>query len=178
MQSDLTTAITISRARRAEAPQLAKLAATTFIDTFGHLYRPEDLQAFLSNSRSEQRYLRMIEDARMGLWVAGPDPGAPIGYAVVGPCKLPVEGLESTAGEVQELYVRSDCHGQQIGTRLLAVALDWLAAERFSPLYVGVWSENLGAQRLYGRYGFEKVGEYGFAVGDHVDREFILKRQG
>jgi ribosomal protein S18 acetylase RimI-like enzyme len=39
-----------------------------------------------------------------------------------------------------------------------------------------VWSENFGAQRFYGRYGFEKVGEYGFRVGNTVDHEFILKR--
>jgi diamine N-acetyltransferase len=39
-----------------------------------------------------------------------------------------------------------------------------------------VWSENLGAQRFYGRYGFDKVGEYGFVVGKTIDREFILKR--
>jgi diamine N-acetyltransferase len=166
----------VRRAVASDVAQLAKLAASTFIETFGHLYEPKDLQAFLSNSRSEERYLRMLTDQRMGLWLATVKQGEPIGYAVVGPCKLPVENLESTAGEVQELYVLSQYHGQQLGTRLLMEALAWLAAERFAPLYVGVWSENLGAQRLYQRFGFEKVGEYGFAVGDHIDHEFILKR--
>jgi RimJ/RimL family protein N-acetyltransferase len=41
---------------------------------------------------------------------------------------------------------------------------------------VGVWSENVGAQRLYARYGFEKIGEYDFPVGAQLDREFILKQ--
>jgi hypothetical protein len=39
-----------------------------------------------------------------------------------------------------------------------------------------VWSENHGAQRLYARYGFDKIGEYGFPVGQTIDREFILKQ--
>ena len=40
-----------------------------------------------------------------------------------------------------------------------------------------MWSENFGAQRFYGREGFEKVGEYGFRVGATVDHEFILRRR-
>ena len=53
----------------------------------------------------------------------------------------------------------------------------WLL-ERDGPrtLWIGVWSENLGAQRFYGRYGFEKVGEYLFPVGNTNDHEFILRR--
>jgi diamine N-acetyltransferase len=58
----------------------------------------------------------------------------------------------------------------------LSQALAWLDARGRLPLYVGVWSQNLGAQRLYGRFGFHKVGEYDFPVGRHVDREFILER--
>jgi RimJ/RimL family protein N-acetyltransferase len=56
------------------------------------------------------------------------------------------------------------------------VRLEWLAAQGYSPLYVGVWSGNSGAQRLYGRFGFEKIGEYDFPVGEHLDREYILRR--
>jgi diamine N-acetyltransferase len=167
---------TIRRASAADAARVAALAAATFRETFGHLYQPEDLQSFLSSARSEERYRRLLTDSRMGLWLALAERDEPIGYAVAGPCKLPVEGLEATAGEVQELYLRADHHGHQIGTRLLTAALDWLAAERFTPLYVGVWSENPGAQRLYERFGFHKAGEYGFPVGNHIDREFILKR--
>jgi RimJ/RimL family protein N-acetyltransferase len=39
-----------------------------------------------------------------------------------------------------------------------------------------VWSENFGAQRLYARYGFTRVGDYFFPVGEHRDHEFILRR--
>ncbi|HEX7011643.1 MAG TPA: GNAT family N-acetyltransferase [Steroidobacteraceae bacterium] len=168
--------ISIRRAEAADAATIARLGAATFTETFGHLYQPEDLQAFLSSSRSEERYVRMLESPRTGLWLAVANGNEPIGYAVAGACKLPVENLEPDAGEVQELYVISRYHGRRLGTTLLETALEWLEAERFSPLYVGVWSENFGAQRLYGRYGFEKVGEYGFPVGDHIDREFILRR--
>jgi ribosomal protein S18 acetylase RimI-like enzyme len=170
-------AITIRPAEASDIVPLARLAAATFTETFGHLYQPKDLQTFLETSRSAERYRRMFEDARMRLWIAvAAEEEEPIGYVVAGRCKLPVTDLEPTAGEVQELYVRSEYHGREIGTRLLTTALDWLASENYAPLYVGVWSENFGAQRLYGRFGFSKVGEYDFPVGEHLDREFILKR--
>ena len=41
----------------------------------------------------------------------------------------------------------------------MEIGLEWLGAQRQVPIYVGVWSENHGAQRFYGRYGFNKVGE-------------------
>jgi diamine N-acetyltransferase len=95
---------------------------------------------------------------------------------VVGACKLPIENREPTAGEIQQLYVLARYHNLRLGTRLMDLGLEWLEAQGRTPLYIGVWSENLGAQRFYGRYGFEKVGEYGFPVGKTIDREFILKR--
>jgi RimJ/RimL family protein N-acetyltransferase len=75
------------------------------------------------------------------------------------------------------LYLLATAQGGCLGTRLLVMMLDWLAAQVYSPLYVGVWSGNLGAQRLYGRFGFDKIGEYDFPVGEHLDREFILRQR-
>ena len=43
-------------------------------------------------------------------------------------------------------------------------------------VWIGVWSENYGAQRLYRRFGFDKAGEYEFVVGETRDREFIFRR--
>ncbi len=56
----------------------------------------------------------------------------------------------------------------------------WTGCRSAGPrdVWIGVWSENHGALRFYGRHGFEKAGEYGFRVGTTVDREFILRRSG
>lgn len=167
--------VTIRRARREDAAAVAGLAAATFEETFGHLYSRRDLEAFLADARSEAIYAELIADADVRVTLATHD-DEPVGYAVAGVCKLPVPDLEPTAGEVRELYLLSDHQGRGLGTRMLEEALQWLEEEGYGPLYVGVWSDNVGAQRLYGRYGFEKAGEYDFPVGQHLDREYILKR--
>lgn len=167
---------TTRRATAGDAAALAELGAATFVETFGHLYPAEDLQTFLAKSHTPESWLRTLTDPGRATWIAEHRNGRKIGFIVVGACKLPVQDLEITAGEVQQLYVLAEFHNLRLGTRLMELGLEWLAGQDRSPLYVGVWSENYGAQRFYARYGFNKVGEYGFTVGSTVDREFILKR--
>lgn len=165
----------IRRAVASDAQTLAVLGAATFTETFGHLYPPQDLQSFLDEAHTARSWAQKLADPRRATWIAALDASA-VGFITVGACKLPVENLQSTAGEIQQLYVLARHHNLRLGTQLMSRGLEWLEAEGHAPLYIGVWSENYGAQRFYGRYGFSKVGEYGFPVGGTVDREFILCR--
>ncbi|HEX7047756.1 MAG TPA: GNAT family N-acetyltransferase [Gammaproteobacteria bacterium] len=166
----------IRRATTNDAGMLAALGAATFSGTFGHLYREEDLQAFLDESHSVTAWARTLADPDRAVWVAVFADDTPIGFITVGACKLPIENCEPLAGEIHQLYVLAQYHNLRLGSRLMDIGLEWLEAQGRTPLYIGVWSENLGAQRFYGRHGFSKIGEYGFKVGETVDREFILKR--
>jgi ribosomal protein S18 acetylase RimI-like enzyme len=164
----------VRRATTADAVELARLAESTFTETFGHLYPPDDLASFVQ-SYTPAACLEILADPRLAYWLLGADDQSAVGFALAGYCKLPVANLEPTAGELRQLYVRRSHQARGFGTRLFEAALAWLE-QHYSPLYIGVWSNNLGAQRFYGRYGFVKVGEYGFPVGRTVDREFILRR--
>lgn len=168
--------ISIRSATRADAATLAALGRATFTETFGHLYPSEDLQAFLAAAHSLGAWERTLADERRAVWLALLADGTPVGFIAAGDCKLPMDAREARAGEVQQLYVLARYHDRRIGSRLMQIGLDWLDAQGHEPLYVGVWSENLGAQRFYRRYGFDRIGEYGFVVGSTVDREFILRR--
>jgi ribosomal protein S18 acetylase RimI-like enzyme len=152
------------------------LGATTFTETFGHLYPPEDLQLFLAGSHSPDAWTHTLTDPTRAVWIVELANVGAIAFLVAGACKLPVENREASSGEIQQLYVLSQHQNLRLGSRLMDVGLEWLEEQGRTPTYIGVWSENFGAQRFYGRYGFAKVGEYGFPVGSTVDREFILKR--
>ena len=168
-------AFTIRRASKDDAAAIGHLAEATFTETFGHLYPPEDLAAYVASAYSKNGCLEALADPRMAYWLAEAEGGRAVGFALAGYCKLPVDALEPAAGELLQLYVRLGYQSRGLGARLFEAALEWLEA-RNSPVYVGVWSENHGAQRFYGRYGFVKVGEYGFQVGKTIDREFIFRR--
>jgi hypothetical protein len=78
----------IRRATSDDAATLAELGRVTFIEAFGHLYTPEDLQAFVNDSHSVAAYAHALEHPRYALWLAEHD-GVAIGYAQAGPCGLP-----------------------------------------------------------------------------------------
>ena len=169
------SAPTIRRATPADAAVLSELGARTFIETFGHLYPEEDLRGFLDAAHSPAYYLRAIDDPDNALWIAEVD-GAAIGYAMAGCCTLPHDHVAEGDGELKRLYVAQAARNGGIGARLFAEAMRWLERDGPRTLWIGVWSENHGAQRFYARHGFVHVGEYEFPVGGVRDREFILRR--
>jgi len=166
--------IAIRRATAGDAPALAVLGRETFTETFGHLYPPKDLAGFLDAAHSPEHYADVARDPGSALWIAEADDRA-VGYAEAGPCLIPHAEITPDCGELQRLYVRREVQGGGLGVRLLETALHWLERPG-RRLWIGCWSENYGAQRLYARYGFSKVGEYEFSVGDSRDLEFILAR--
>lgn len=165
----------LRRAVASDADALTALGRETFTATFGHLYPAEDLSAFLDAAHTPAQYAAWTADPAYGLWIAESD-GTPIGYALAGPNTLPHPDAAPGDGELKRIYVSRAAQGVGAGSRLLATALEWLnRLDR--PLWIGVWSENLGAQKLYERHGFVKAGEYEFHVGKTRDREFILRRE-
>ena len=84
--------------------------------------------------------------------------------------------MPDRSGELMRFYIDQRYRGAGLGGRLFEKALAWLH-ENFDHVYLSVYAENFGAQRFYERYGFEKVHEYHFMVGNHADPEFIMKRR-
>ncbi len=164
----------IRRAGDEDCEVLAELGRDTFVETFAHLYPPEDLSAFLEEAYAPEVFELFLAHPGHAMWIAEQD-GQAIGYVHAGPCALPHRDATDGCGEVKRLYVRRPFQSGGLGGRLLRTAMDWLEAPG-RVLWVGVWSQNHGAQRLYGRYGFAKVGEYRFPVGKTQDHEFIMRR--
>lgn len=169
----------IRPARADEAEALAALKLTTFretfIDGFAIPYPPADLAIFEAESYGTDAVAAELANPDVTTWVAEGD-GRLLGYAKVSACKLPHPEVKPGAGELCQLYVRRDAQGMRLGQRLMDTALDHLAVARPGPVWLGVWSGNLKAQRFYAAYGFSKVGDYLFPVGDWRDEEFIFRR--
>ena len=165
----------IRRATPDDADAVSRIATDTFVETFGHLYPPEDLAYFLLNFYSPTAQRLNLEDPDSAMWLLE-RAGVAIGHVYVGPCGLPHPQASPADGEIKRLYVLRQSHNGGWGARLMQTALDWLQRDGPRTLWVGVWSGNLGAQRFYARYGFERAGEYKYPVGNTLDDEFILRR--
>lgn len=170
----------IRRARPEDAEALSRIGAATFEETFGHLYPAHDLAAFLAEAHGRARTRKDLADPTKAAWLVeadGPDGLQVIGYAQAGDCDLPHPEVTPGCRELKRFYLLERWQNRGVGAALFADVMDWLLREGPRHVWIGVWSENFGAQRFYGRQGFEKVGEYGFQVGATTDHEFILRRR-
>lgn len=165
--------VTYRDAGRADAAVLDRLFDTSFCDTFGHLYRPEDLETFLS-SHSIADWEAELESPDFALRIAEAE-GEPVGYLKLGPLKLPVEPL-GPALLLDQLYILKEHHGTGIAHGLM----DWAIAEArrrgAKALYLTVFIDNHRARRFYDRYGFEDVGRYAFMVGEQADEDVVMRK--
>jgi ribosomal protein S18 acetylase RimI-like enzyme len=160
-----------------DLPALVTLARAGFSDAFGHNYAPEDLAAFLDEHRSPARVGASIADPDVQVMLACDDDGL-IGYCTTyfrkGFDERP-EPRPARPALLGQLYCASDATGRGVGAALIEDALAEARQRGCDAVQLSVWAENLGAQRFYARYGFEKVADIDFWVGNHRDDEFLLE---
>lgn len=168
--------VLIRRAGPKDAKALAEIGEATFVETFAHLYPEEDLEVFLAEAYGLERTRADLDDPQQAAWLVEVA-GVVVGYAQAGRCKLPHPDVTPRCGELKRFYLVKAWQGGGMGGRLFGAVMEWLESAGQRDIWIGVWSENHGAQRFYLRHGFDKVGEYGFKVGSTTDQEFILRRR-
>ena len=164
--------ITYRDATAADAALLSDLSRRTFVETFGHLYRPEDLAAFLAKF-DDAGWRAELENPAYQVRLAEAD-GEAVGFAKLGPLDLPVEP-DRPALELKQIYLLTAWHGHDIAPALM----DWLLGEArrrgAETLFLSVWTGNHRARRFYARYGFAFVAPYAFMVGEQADADEIWR---
>jgi ribosomal protein S18 acetylase RimI-like enzyme len=168
--------ITYRAPRRDEAAAVAALGKDTFVETFGHLYRPEDLASFLSTSYAEEAVAAQIASDRYLFHVAE-DHGKLVGYCKLGlDVSLDYDPGDKNVIELKQLYVFASHHGAGVGQALMDWALAQAAARKADEILLSVWAENVKGHRFYQRNGFRWIADTYFMVGSHRDEEFLFLR--
>ncbi len=164
-----------TEATQDDCDAVATLAQKTFIDTFGHLYRPENREAHVAQKFSAAFFREALAAGNTILMLH--DAGKLIGYAKVGHLALPVKPpIPRGAQEIHRVYVDKEFQGRGLGKAMMLHILSLPRIASAAAVYLGVWEENVRAQHLYTLYGFEPVGKYLYQVGDQSDQEIIMAR--
>lgn len=159
-----------------DAAALSSLGRDSFVAAFGHLYRPEDLAAFLDTTHDPAAIAAQIADPEYihQLAVDGSD-------RLLGYCKLTASSDYAGYSDARapmglsQLYTDPAFTGHGLGAALMEWALATARARGADALQLSVWSENHGAQRFYQRHGFAKIADIDFWVGSHRDDEFLYE---
>lgn len=160
-----------------DAPALAEFGKTSFAGAFAHLYRPADLAAFEQETHAVDVVRAEIEGDECRHMLAEID-GLMVGYCKLRvPSKLAEHSTAANPLELGQLYAAPGRTGQGIGAALMEWALDEARAGGHDAVLLSVWSGNHAAQRFYRRYGFDKVADITFRVGEQLDEEYLFEKR-
>ena len=165
--------VTYRTATLDDSAVIADLFARSFVETFGHLYAPEDLETFLSGVTNEA-FANEIGNAKFALRI-GEEDGKAIAFAKLGPPSLPVETPRGTL-ELWQIYVLKPWQGTGVGQELYGWAESEARSRGGTHLQLTVYIENHRAKRFYDRRGFAAVGRYNFMVGTQADEDIIMRK--
>jgi GNAT superfamily N-acetyltransferase len=155
-----------------DADVIDALFRKSFCDTFAHLYRTEDLEAFLAKFTKEA-WESELADERYAFQLAEAD-GRPVGYVKLGPPELPVE-TKGPAIELRQFYLLHEWRGVGVAHALMEWAMEEARVRGARQMFLSVYTANCRARRFYERYGFQEVGPYKFMVGNQADEDIIMR---
>ncbi|MCW1401320.1 GNAT family N-acetyltransferase [Novosphingobium sp. MW5] len=159
-----------------DIPALSRLGIDSFVEKFGHMYTPQDLATFLEEAHSPEALAGELANPARLYRLAERD-GVLVGYCKLGlKCGFPEYARGQNVLELKQLYTAPGQTGGGIGKALMEWAMGEFEARGADEVQLSVWSGNDGAQRFYARYGFSKVADITFRVGDQLDEEFLFAR--
>lgn len=164
--------------RQAEIGDIAavsKLARKTYSKSFGHSFNASDLAFHLKNNLSDAYFLEaMAGDVILVALVKR----RLVGFVQFGAMSIAMPTQSPDEQELRRLYVHADFQSTGIGRRLMQAALNHPRLDAAERIYVDVWERNLGAKRLYERFGFEVVGAHALKVASGVagDLDLVMMR--
>ncbi len=162
------------RAPRAdEAEALGALGLATFVETFGHLYSPENLALFERNSYAPEVIAAEMANPNRRYLLAE-DEGRLVGYCKIGfDQTLDYDAGDQRIAELKQIYI----YASHQGSGIAQVLTDWAVAEARAAgaeaLLLSVYHDNPRGQRFYAKNGFVHVADTYFMVGNHRDDEYL-----
>ncbi|KAI3555991.1 acetyltransferase [Colletotrichum abscissum] len=178
VQEGLRVTATLRPATLDDATAISELATHVFTVTFGHSVEPHELQAFLEESYSLEAITKDLDDSNKDTLLAFDPTGDILGFAMLtrGSSEPCISHLDGTV-ELQRIYMYPKAQGTG-AAKLLADRLEDMAREQeFKHMWLGVWEENLRAQKAYGKWGYEECGTHDFAIGSVIQTDNIMVKK-
>ncbi|WP_137724444.1 GNAT family N-acetyltransferase [Prescottella subtropica] len=172
--------ISVDRAGLWDAEALADVAAVTFPLACPPHATQEDIEAFIDDVLSAEKFSEYLTDPARTVLEATAG-GEIVGYVML------VEGMPDDHDirsavslqptmEISKLYVLPDRHGSGVAAALMEAAVKYARDADCTGVWLGVNQENVRAQKFYIKHGFEKVGTKTFRVGSRTHHDFVMQR--
>ena len=166
--------ISIRQAEISDTKIICALGITTFYEAYFLQDDSLDLANYVLESFSREQIEREITDENSTFFIAEAD-GCAVGYAKLRE-NAPAECVEGeNTIEIHRIYILEKMRGKSVGDALMKKCFEEARRKNYESVWLGVWEQNLAAQKFYRKYGFEKVGELYFPYGETTGTNHVLK---
>ncbi|KAF2178718.1 acyl-CoA N-acyltransferase [Zopfia rhizophila CBS 207.26] len=170
--------ITLRFAKQEDIPSISRIGSTVFRQTFGHSIPSLDLKDYLEASLSHSAISTELLNPNLTYIVAINSSGFVAGFLQLNrassePCLVDFENFI----EIQRAYVDEKYHSKGIGKLLFDEAERFAREQGYRHVWLGVWEENLRAQKFYDKRGYRRVGEHDFVMGVTVQVDWIMVKE-
>jgi GNAT superfamily N-acetyltransferase len=158
--------------------KLAIVGSASFLESFADDHDGDAVVKFIEETHSRAYYAAVLADPACKTWLLEEAVGAPVGYAIVQPAKLPFTD-RGTDFELKRIYVLSKWHGGGWGAKLFEAVEDEARARGAKRLVLSVYVKNYNAQKFYQKRGFVQVGSWMFEGFEQTDaaEDFIYAKE-
>lgn len=168
--------VTIRKATGRDAKLLSQLAEKTFRDAFVDDTTPADMDHYVEEAFSPAVIAGEVADESSTFLIAEDGSGA-IGYAKLRDGEVDSSISGERPIELQRLYLLQTALARGVGARLMEACLDVARGAGFRTVWLGVWEHNHRAIRFYERWGFRRVGEHTFTIGEDDQVDIVMERE-
>ena len=165
----------VCRARRADASNLAELAARTFRDTYSLMSDPVEVEDYIRTNFTAKLLEEQIADDS-ATFLLGSIANRFIGYTHVRLSVAPACVAGPDPVELSRLYLEQSFHGQGYGSALMRASLCEARARNGQTLWLSVYSENIKARAFYVAMGFLEIGARDFLFGGRIYNDPVMSR--
>ena len=156
--------------------KLQIISRITFAQTFDEHNNPEDMQAYLDNSFSNEKLSEELNNKNSAFYFAiDNNLNTVVGYLKVNTGDAQSEKKDLNAFEIERIYVDKAYFGKKVGQLLFDKAIEIAKSKKVSYVWLGVWEENHRAHAFYTKNGFIPFDKHIFKLGNDEQSDILMK---
>jgi ribosomal protein S18 acetylase RimI-like enzyme len=79
--------------------------------------------------------------------------------------------------EIARIYAVREKIGSGVGKAMLEFSIALAEKMKKQIIWLGVWEHNIRAINFYERFGFKKVGEHVFMLGEDAQTDWLMQKE-
>lgn len=153
---------------------IKEMARKTFMETYGEMNTPENMEAYLQSQFSDERMEEEFRSQHSRFFLAYLE-DVPVAFTKVRDDRR-VSKLENIrALEVQRIYVLQEYQGFSLGKAMIDMVKKLAQQESYQTIWLQVWQKNNKAIRFYQKAGFTVFETANFLLGDSNQQDFLMR---